>query len=95
MTFLKAHGIRRIVGKQDWPQFVEQEPEVYEKSELDKLFKTCDARERLYYQFFLMNGMREPEVMYAEWRDVNFKEGTVTVRWKPQYEFSPKNHKER
>ena len=31
MTFLKAQGIRGLVGKNDWPRFVEEEPEVYEK----------------------------------------------------------------
>jgi integrase/recombinase XerD len=95
MSFLKAQGIHRLVGKQDWPRFVEEEPEVYDKSDLDKLFKACDRHERLYFEFFLMTGMREQEVMYTEWHDVNFKENTVTVRWKPQYGFSPKNYKER
>ncbi len=28
MTFLKAQGIRGLVGKNDWPRFVEEEPEV-------------------------------------------------------------------
>ena len=44
MTFLKAQGIRGLVGKNDWPRFVEEEPEVYEKEELDTLFAKCDAR---------------------------------------------------
>jgi site-specific recombinase XerD len=38
MSFLKANGIRGLVKKNDWPRFVEEEPEVYEKEELDKLF---------------------------------------------------------
>jgi len=31
MSFLKANGIRGLVKKNDWPRFVEEEPEVYEK----------------------------------------------------------------
>src|SRR5437016_11988401 len=27
MTFLKAQGVRGLVGKNDWPRFVEEEPE--------------------------------------------------------------------
>jgi len=95
MTFLKAQGIRGLVGKNDWPRFVEEEPEVYEKEALDKLFKACDAAERLWYEFFLMTGMREQEVIYCSWEDVNLARRTVTVRFKPQYGFSPKNYKER
>lgn len=95
MTFLKAQGIRGLVGKNDWPRFVEEEPEIYEKEELDKLFRACTAEERLWYEFFLMTGMREQEVMHCSWEDVNLSRGTVTVRYKPEYGFSPKDYKER
>ena len=71
MTFLKANGIRGLVGKNDWPRYTEEEPEMYEQAELDKLFKACDEEERLWFEFFLMTGMREQEVMYAYWSDVN------------------------
>jgi integrase len=95
MTFLKAQGIRRLAGKNDWPRFVEEEPEVYEKEELEKLFKACDPDEQLWYEFFLMTGMREQEVMHASWADVNLTRNTVTVSHKPEYGFSPKNYRER
>jgi len=98
MTFLKTHGIRGLVGKNDWPRFVEEEPEVYEKEELEeleKLFAVCDDEERLWYEFFLMTGMREQEVMHCSWNDINLARPTVTVRYKPEYGFSPKNYRER
>jgi integrase/recombinase XerD len=95
MTFLKAQGIRGLVGKNDWPRFVEEEPEVYEREELDELFKACTAEERMWFEFFLMTGMREQEVMHCSWDDVNLSRGTVTVRFKPEHGFSPKNYRER
>ena len=66
MTFLKANGIRGLVGKNDWPRYTEEEPEIYELEELDKLLAACDEGERLWYEFFLMTGMREQEVMYTK-----------------------------
>jgi hypothetical protein len=51
MSFLKAQGIRGLVGKNDWPRYTEEEPEIYEQEELDKLFAACDAEERLWYRF--------------------------------------------
>ena len=39
MTFLKANGIRGLVGKNDWPRYTEEEPEIYEQEELDKLLR--------------------------------------------------------
>jgi integrase/recombinase XerD len=95
MTFLKANGIRGLAGKNDWPRYTEEEPEMYEPTELDKLFKACDAEERLWYEFFLMTGMREQEVMYTYWSDVNFTASTVRVSHKSDRGWTPKAYKER
>jgi integrase/recombinase XerD len=95
MTFLKAQGIRGLVGKNDWPRYTEEEPEMYEKEDLDKLFKACDDDERLWFEFFLMTGMREQEVMYVYWSDVNLSAGTVRVSHKADRGWTPKAYKER
>jgi integrase/recombinase XerD len=95
MTFLKAQGIRGLAGKNDWPRFTEEEPEIYEMEELNTLFAACDSEERLWYEFFLMTGMREQEVMYAYWSDVNFAASTIRVTHKPDRGWTPKAYKER
>jgi integrase len=95
MTFLKANGIRGLVGKNDWPRYTEEEPEIYEQEELDRLFAKCDQEERLWYEFFLMTGEREQEVMYTYWSDVNFTASTVRVSHKPDRGWTPKAYKER
>ncbi|HEY1804940.1 MAG TPA: tyrosine-type recombinase/integrase [Terracidiphilus sp.] len=95
MSFLKAQGISAGVKKNDWPRYVEDTPAVYEKPDLEKLFAVCSPQERLYFEFFVMSGMREQEVMHTFWSDVNFTRNTVTVSAKPQYGFTPKNYKSR
>jgi|SRR5271169_391131 len=95
MSFLKAQGVRGLVGKNDWPRFTEEEPEIYEQKELDKLFAACTAEERLWYQFFFMTGEREQEVMYTYWSDVNLAACTVKVTHKPDRGWTPKTYKER
>ena len=95
MSFLKANGIRGLVKKNDWPRYTEEEPEMYEQDELDKLFKVGDAEERLWYEFFLMTGMREQEVMYTYWSDVNLAHATVHVSHKADRGWTPKAYKER
>jgi integrase len=95
MTFLKAQGIRGLVNKNDWPRFVEEEPEVYERKELDKLLDACDEEERLWFEFFLMTGMREQEVTHCYWSDINFAASTVRVSHKPDLGWTPKAYKER
>ncbi len=95
MTFLKAQGIRGLVGKNDWPRFTEEEPEIYEQEDLDKLFAACDAEEQLWFEFFLMTGMREQEAMHVYWSDVNFAHATIRVTHKPDRGWTPKAYKER
>ena len=95
MSFLKAQGVRGLVGKNDWPRFTEEEPEIYEAAELDRVFAACGAEERLWYQFFLMTGEREQEVMFTYWTDVNFAASTVRVSHKPDRGWTPKAYKER
>lgn len=93
--FLKAKGVRGILNRTDNPRYVEEEPEVYEREELDKLFGVCDDNERLWFEFFLQTGFREQEAMYACWSDVNFTAKTIRVSHKPQYRWTPKAYKER
>jgi integrase/recombinase XerD len=95
MTFLKAQGIRGIVGKNDWPRYTETEVEIYDDDELDTLFRVCDSEERLWFEFFLMTGMREQEVMYAYWSDINFLASAVRVSHKIDRGWTPKAYKER
>ena len=95
VSFLKASGRTGIVQRGDWPRYTEDEPEIYEREDLDKFFNACDNDERALFEFFLMTGMREQEVQHAEWTDVNLSRGVVTVRYKPEYGFSPKTYKGR
>ncbi len=95
MSFLKANSVRGIVGKNDWPRYTEEEPAIYEPEDLGKLFKTCDEEERLWFEFFLMTGMREQEVMHAYRSDVNCAGHVVRVTHKPDRGWTPKAYKER
>ena len=78
-TFLKAHGIKGLANKRDWPKYVQQEPEAYEDVELAKFFAVCDEEERVFFEFYLMTGFRKKEVTYCYWKDVNLKSGIVRV----------------
>ena len=92
---MKTNGIRGLVGKNDWPRYVEDEPEIYEREELTKFFAACQRDERLWFEFFLMTGLREQEVMYCTWSEINLVRGVITVRYKPEFGFSPKAYKGR
>lgn len=95
MSFLKVHKMTSVATKRDWPRYTEEQPEVYEREELDALRKLCRGEESIWWEFFLKTGMREQEVIFCSWADVNFNSGTVSVRHKPVYGWTPKMYKER
>jgi integrase/recombinase XerD len=95
MSFLKSRGIRNLVGKTDWPRFTEEKPEIYEPAQLDVLSAVSDAQERLWWDFFLMTGMREQEAMHVYWRDIDLTGAIVKVTHKPDLGWTPKAYKER
>jgi integrase/recombinase XerD len=95
MSFFKANGVRGLVKKTDWPCYTEEEPEMYEKKDLGKLLGACDAEERLWFEFFLMTGEREQEVMHTYRSDVNCAASVVRVSHKRDLGWTPKAYKER
>lgn len=95
MSFLKQQGITGLVGKNDWPRYTEEEPEIYEQEDLDKLFAACNEEERMWFEYFLMTGEREQEVMFTYWRDINFAASTTRVSHKPDRNWTPKAYRER
>ena len=94
VAFLRAHKIK-VHEAGDVPRFVEEEPEVYEKEDLDAFFAACAPHEKLCFEFFLMTGMREQEVMHACWKDIKFADCVVRVSHKPELGWTPKAYKER
>jgi integrase/recombinase XerD len=92
---LKAHGIVGLLHKRDWPKFVDPMRPIYEPEELRALFAACTEGERVLFLFYLLTGMRDKEVRYCSWRDVDFRSRVVRVTAKPQWGFKPKNKEER
>lgn len=98
MTFLKhfdISGKNLKIKPHDWPKYVEEGPEIYEQEMLDTFFAACDSDELVLFEFFLMTGMREQEVIYATDRCLDFSGNTISVRHNPVYSWTPKMYKER
>ncbi len=92
---LKANGVVNLLQKRDWPEYIDPIRSAYEPEELTTLFNACAGQERLIYMTFLMSGLRDKELRFLTWRDVDFRNHALRVTAKPQYEFKPKNKEER
>jgi integrase/recombinase XerD len=95
MTFLESQGVPKLLGKNDKPRFVETEVEIFEDNQLTDLYPVCSLYHRTLYDFLLMTGFREQEAMHITWENIRFKANIVEMRWKPQFNWSPKAYKER
>jgi integrase len=68
---------------------------IYEPEELTTFFAACQPEEKTLFLFYLLTRMRDKEVRYCTWRDVDSRNHSVRVTAKPQWGFKPKNKEER
>jgi integrase/recombinase XerD len=95
MGFLKWAKINLGIGKNDWPKYTEEEVDNYSPKELDAFFHACDETETAWFKFFRFTAMREQEVMYSDWSNIDFERKVVTVRENKQFGWTPKEDKGR
>jgi len=92
---LKANGITKLLHNRDWPEYVEPIRPMYEEEEIRALLKACQHDERVLYLCYLLTGLRDKEMRYLTWRDIDFRTQVIRVTRKPLYGFKPKNKEER
>lgn len=92
---MRRAGAHIQLQKGDWPRTVDKQMEIYEPEEVSKFLSACDAEEKLVFQTFLCTGFRSRELSCLTWEDINWKSGTLSVRPKPEFEFTPKSYEER
>lgn len=93
VSFLKWAGRERIARKGDWPTYTEEEPEIYEPEEIDRLLGACTPEESRLFRFFRYSGFREQEVVHFTQKDLG--SSTAAVRHKPKCGWSPKAYRGR
>jgi integrase len=96
---LKKNGIQNSTKLVEMPTIEEEVPEPYTREQIESLFAYMDREgleeEKLRYKFFLGSSLREKEVMFAEWDDIDFSKGTIRVHAKKDVGFTVKNHEDR
>lgn len=95
LQLFKRHGKSRLIEKSDWPEYVETIRPIYEAEELEAMFAAATEDQATLLKFLLASGLRDQEVRYLLWRDIDFKHSVVRITAKPQWGYSPKNWEER
>jgi integrase/recombinase XerD len=95
LTLLKRHGHKKLIESSDWPDYVETIRPVYEPEEIHAMLRHGTPIEALLIKFFLASGLRNREVRFLAWYDIDFRNSLARVTAKPVWKFSPKNYEER
>jgi integrase len=73
-------------------------PPVYQQAEVDRIFEQCNPTEKTIFATLLLTGLRDEELCYLTWADVNVANpdaSTVRVSGEGKRGFSPKDYEER
>jgi site-specific recombinase XerD len=93
--FFRRNGRPGLTRELHLPEKISTLPREYSEEDLEQFFGACDSFENAMFSTFLLTGMREQEVMYLYWTDLNLRLRTVRVTAKPDRGFYPKRWEER
>ena len=77
------------------PKYEQKKPDTYSPRELTAIREAAEPYMRLVIDMALQLGLRERELMFAEWSDVSFEEGKFKVQAKAEYGFMTKDKEQR
>ena len=77
------------------PKYEQKKPDAYSPSQLAAIRQAAEPYMRLVIDMALQLGLRERELMFAEWSDVSFEERRFKVQAKPEYGFMTKDKEQR
>jgi len=101
---INERGIRmenpcaRFKALKDQKAKARRKPPTYQQPELDKIFAQCEEGEKTAFATLLLTGLREQELCFLAWRDVNLKDpknASISVSGDGKEGFSPKDYEER
>jgi integrase len=77
------------------PTYEETLPTIYTPAELKAVLDAADDYMGIVIRMALMLGLREQEITYAEWSDIDFHHSTYRVQGKPRWKFAVKDKAQR
>lgn len=77
------------------PVYEKELPTIYDSDQIEKLLSTDNKYMRMVMLVALKLGLRDQELRYVEFSDINKQEKTLRVRGKPKWKFRVKKHEQR
>jgi integrase len=93
-SWLRFAGMDRTVPPPR-PRYEQALPTIYNRDEISTLLSEAQPQMRIAILIGLKLGLRDQELIHAEFSDVNWSEKTFRVRGKPRWNFKVKTHEQR
>jgi integrase len=77
------------------PKYELEKPTTYTSAEITAIRAVADEYMRLVIDLGLKLGLRDQEITYAEWTDIDFEESAFRVQGKKHWEFAVKDSEQR
>ena len=96
-SFLRFAGVDVKAVMPAKPRFEKALPTVYTGEQINTLLAATDSDPcmRLAIELGLKCGLRELEIVYLEWPDINWQDKTLRVQGKPSWSFAVKDSEQR
>ena len=94
--FMRRFGVPMPLATKFWPKEVPKIKRKYSVDSVNDMLKAAKTEDEKDLVHFLLNtGFRDEEVQHAQYKDIDFKRGTINVYPKPEFNWMPKNNKSR
>jgi integrase len=90
-----ANPCARFKPLKDERERARRKPPTYTQQELNRLFAAFNDFEKAAFATLLLTGLREQELCFLTWKDVDVKRATIHVTGHGKEGFSPKDYEER
>jgi integrase len=94
-SFLKFAGVDVKTVMPEKPKYEKALPTVYSAEEIESLLSTADPYMRLAIELGYKTGLREQEMEFLEWSDIDWPGRVLRVQGKPHWGFKVKDSEQR
>jgi integrase len=94
-SFLRFCNVETAFMKGITPAYEEKLPTIYDHAQIEAIIRAADPYMCLVIEMALMLGLREQELMFAAWEDVESNNPVFRVRGKPRLGFAVKDKAQR
>lgn len=94
--FMRRFNLPMPLQTKFWPKAVPKPKRKYSIHSVNAMLQAARTEDEKDLVHFLLNtGFRDEEVAHAQYKDIDFKRGTINVYPKPEFNWTPKNNKSR